>query len=73
MPENIVQNLFEGLIVFGVIGSIALIYWAKISKKSPGQILKKLMDVKFFNEPPEIINKPMEETQQIWQERRTMM
>ena len=75
MATSLWQAIFEAMMVMGVVGSIAIIYWAKFSKQTFSQVIKKIFSTKLFMEEPKEdkpVN-PMEERQQIWQQNRTLI
>jgi len=75
MPEDstLFQILLEAGIIIGVLGGIIIIYWAKIAKVTPMQLLKKIFSAKLFSSGETDAKKPQEEVQQTWQEHRTIM
>ena len=74
MPEStLFQNLLAAIIIIVVVGGVVVVYWAKATKQKPGQLLKQLSKVKLYNEEQPQTEEPKLKSQQIWQERRTIM
>jgi Tfp pilus assembly protein PilE len=65
--------MLEAAIIIGVFAAIAIIYWAKFMKKKPMEVVNQLTKTKLFSEEKSKEEKPNLQSQQVWQERRTIM
>lgn len=65
--SDFTQNIVQGFIVIGVLGTIAIIYYSKLTKQSFSEVVRKLFSMKFFESKEEA--QPKQEDLQTWQQK----